>query len=119
MGDIADLLTNWTDAPLLCSAIPETGTIHRTYLLTTPNGRYALRAYRYIEREPIEREHRLIAYARSQDIPAIAPLTLITGETILKRAGHYYAPFPVAPGRHVRRGAIASDKIVGMGRCLA
>src|SRR5690348_3213604 len=109
MVDIADLLTAWTDAPLLFSAIPETGTIHRTYLLTTTNRRYALRAYRYNEREPIEREHRLIAYARSQGIPAIAPLALIAGETILERAGHYYALFPFAPGRHVRRGAMTSS----------
>lgn len=119
MIGIADLLTAWTDAPLLSSVIPETGTIHRTYLLTTTNKRYALRAYRYDERKPIEREHRLIAYARSQDIPAIAPLVLSTGETILERAGHYYALFPFAPGRHVRRGAIASSEIAGMGRCLA
>src|SRR5690349_1346009 len=119
MVDFVDLLTAWTDALLLSIAIPGPGLIIAPYFFTITNGRYALRAYRYNEREPIEREHRLIAYARSQDIPAIAPLTLITGETILKRAGHYYALFPFAPGRHVRRGAIASDKIVGMGRCLA
>jgi homoserine kinase type II len=119
MIDIADLLTAWADAPLLSSAIPETGTIHRTYLLTTTNGRYALRAYRYSERKPIEREHRLIVYAHSQGIPAIAPLALSTGETILERAGHYYALFPFAPGRHVRRGTITGSEVVGMGRCLA
>lgn len=119
MVDIADLLAAWTDASLLSSAIPETGTIHHTYLLTTTGERYALRAYRYAEREPIEREHRLIAYARSQAIPAIAPLALSTGETILERAGHYYALFPLAPGRHVRRGAMADGEVVGMGRCLA
>jgi len=119
MIDIADLLTAWTDATLLSSAIPEKGTIHHTYLLTTTNGRYALRAYRYSERQPIEREHSLIAYACSQGIPAIAPLALSTGGTILERAGHYYALFPFAPGRHVRRGAIRDSEIVGMGRCLA
>jgi homoserine kinase type II len=119
MVDIADLLTAWMDTTLLCSVISEAGTIHHTYLLTTTNGRYALRAYRYSEREPIEREHHLIAYASSQGIPAIAPLALSTGETILERAGHYYALFPFAPGQHVRRGAITDGEIVGMGRCLA
>ncbi len=79
MFDAADLLKAWTPFPLLSSTIPSTGTIHQTRLLKTARGDYALRIYRYIDRWPIECEHALIAYARKQTIPAVAPLPLPSG----------------------------------------
>lgn len=116
---LATLLPAWTPAELLMVEQPETGTIHQTYLLFTSGGNYALRAYRYSEKEPIEREHALITYAHAHGLPAPEPLPLLSGGTIHTHAGNYYALFPFVPGRQVRRGHISAGEITAMGRFLA
>lgn len=98
---------------------PATGTINRTVLVETENGAFALRAYRHVERERVEREHAIIAYARVQGIPAVPPLSLPDGETILERGGRFYALFPYAPGVQVGRDVLTERHIAAMGGFLA
>lgn len=118
-ADVAELLKAWTPFPLLSSTTPDTGTIHQTRLLKTARGDYALRIYRYIDREPIEREHALIAYMRKQDIPAVAPLPLPGGETLLERDGGFYALFPFAVGHQVSRHELTTKIAAAMGTFLS
>jgi homoserine kinase type II len=114
-----DLLNAWAIGPILAACTPSSGTINRTLLVDTSGGSYALRAYRHRERAPVEREHEVILYARSQSLPAVAPLPLPGGATILERDGRYYALFPCAPGRQIARNELGAHELAAMGRCLA
>jgi homoserine kinase type II len=114
-----DVLDAWAIGPLIAAHTPASGTINRTLLLDTPGASYALRAYRHRERAPVEREHTVIAYARAQGLPAVAPLPLPDGTTILERAGRFYALFPYAPGSQLERDALGAAELAAMGRCLA
>jgi homoserine kinase type II len=118
-SDVQALLAAWSLGDLLSLRRPATGSVHRTLLLTTTAGSYALRAYRYAEREAIAREHALIAYAAARGIPAIAPFPLGDGQTILERDAHFYALFPLASGRQYDRSALGPQQIHAMGDCLA
>ncbi len=113
------LLPSWGLGPILSSTTPSTGFINRTLLLRTPGGRYALRAYRHRDRLPIEREHALIAYAHARGVPAVPPLPLPSGETILEHEERYYALFPHAPGQQVARDALGPSEVAAMGQALA
>jgi homoserine kinase type II len=88
-------------------------------LIETGAGPFVLRAYRYAERGPVAREHALIAHACARGQPAVAPLPLPGGGTILEREGRFYALFPHAPGRQAPREALGASEAAAMGRCLA
>lgn len=109
----------WSRAPILDVATPVSGTINEGVLLHTESGDYFLRRYRRPDRPHICREHALIAYASVQGLPALPPLPLSAGETILARSDGYYALFPRAPGCQVRREALGDAEIAAMGTCLA
>ena len=117
--DISDLLGAWRVGPALSAIAPGAGTIHRTLLIATAAGEYALRGYRYGEIRPIADEHALIAYAGERGVPAVAPLALPGGGTILERAGRFFALFPRAPGRQIARQNLRRGDASAMGRCLA
>jgi homoserine kinase type II len=118
-ADDLDVLGAWAIGPIVASHAPSSGTINRTLLVDTPGGSYALRAYRHRDRAPVEREHEVIAYARAQGLPAVAPLPLPGGATILERAGRFYALFPRAPGSQIERDDLGTAELAAMGRCLA
>jgi homoserine kinase type II len=121
MHDLDELCQVWNLAPPLETRKPATGTIHQTLLIETASGNYVLRTYRYPceERWRVEAEHALITYACSQQLPAIAPLPLSNGETILEHEGHIHAVFPFAPGYQTRRGLMKAGEIAAMGTFLA
>jgi homoserine kinase type II len=98
---------------------PAAGTIHQTCVVPTDGGVVVLRAYRYGERTPIEREHTVIAHACMRGVPAVGPLPLPDGATILTNAGRFYALFPYAPGRQVMRANLGAAEAAAMGSCLA
>ncbi|HET9223528.1 MAG TPA: phosphotransferase [Roseiflexaceae bacterium] len=114
-----DVLDAWGIGPVVAARAPANGTINRTLLLDTPHASYALRAYRHPERAPVEREHAVIAYACARGLPAVAPLALPDGATILEREGRFYALFPRAPGSQFEPDALGAAELVAMGRCLA
>lgn len=112
-------LAAWSVGAILPATTPHTGTINGTLLLATATGEYALRAYRHREREPVACEHAVIAHARAQGLPAVGPLPLPGGQTILERDGRFYALFPRAPGRQVRRHNLGEGEVAAMGAFLA
>lgn len=120
MLDLADLRRAWKLSPILSTWTPETGTIHHTLLLKTVDGNYALRAYRYTteERWRILCEHALSAYVQSHDLPALTPLLLPNGESVLAQGGRFYALFPFAPGYQIARGDLTLQDVAVMGRFL-
>ncbi|HEU5229596.1 MAG TPA: phosphotransferase [Ktedonobacteraceae bacterium] len=120
MLDPSDICWAWNLASILATWTPETGTIHRTLLLKTATANYALRAYRYTaeERWRVVCEHALIAYVREHNLPAIAPVSLSNGATILEHAGRFYALYPFAPGQQVMRRHLMAGEIAAMGTFL-
>ena len=120
MLDLSALCRAWNLPPVLSAWTPETGTIHQTLLFKTATKSYALRAYRYTlsERKRIENEHTLIAYAQARGLPALAPLPLADGKTLLEQDGHFYALFPFASGHQTLRGHLTLGEIQAMGSFL-
>lgn len=119
MADERDIVEAWGVGRAIAAATPAAGAINRTLLVTTAAGRWALRAYRHAGRAVVEREHGVIAHARSRGVPAVAPLPLPDGGTILERGERFYALFPLAPGHQVPRERLGTDEAAAMGRSLA
>ncbi len=113
---------SWNLPPIVSTMVPSTGTIHQTTLLSTrTNDNYVLRAYRYTQkdRSRIVVEHAISSYVQAHGLPAIAPLPLPSGETILEHEGRFYALYPFAEGQQILREQVTSSEIVAaMGRCL-
>ena len=119
MSDDLEILSAWHIGPVLATATPTHGTINRTLLVNSGSGEYVLRAYRHAERAPVGREHALIAHAIAHGVPAVAPLPLPGGATILEREGRFYALFPRAPGTQIEHCAITAEHHMAMGAFLA
>ncbi|QBD77768.1 hypothetical protein EPA93_17915 [Ktedonosporobacter rubrisoli] len=120
MQDLRKLECAWKLSPILETRVPDTGTIHQTLLLSTAEGSYALRAYRYGQEKlwRIEAEHRLIAHVWASGLPAIRPLPLAQGGTILASQGRYYALFPFAEGQQIARTKLSVKEMAAMGSFL-
>lgn len=114
-----DLLQRWGLGPIQAITEAISGTVNQTSLVTTARGRYALRSYRHDERLPIAREHAIIAHVRARGLPAVGPLPLPDGGTILEHGGRFHALFPWASGRQIPRHALGPDEALAMGTCLA
>lgn len=113
---------SWNLPPIVSTTVPSTGTIHQVTLLSThTNEHYVLRAYRYTQKDRarIVAEHAIASYVLAHGLPAIAPLPLPSGETILEHEGRFYALYPFAQGQQMLREQVTSSEIVAaMGRCL-
>jgi homoserine kinase type II len=117
----AEISTIWNIPPIISMTTPPTGTIHRIMLLSTNKANYVLRAYSYTQEEypRIVAEHSISAYVRAHGLPAVAPLPLPSGETIMEHEGCFYALYPFAQGRQFLREQVTSPEIsAAMGRCL-
>ena len=115
---LRDLLCSWPIGTVRSVTRPTSGTVNQTFLIATDTGRYVLRSYRHREPEPVIREHAVIAHVRAADLPAIAPLPLLDGKTVLAVDGRFHALFPLAPGGQCERAALGPDEAAAMGDCL-
>lgn len=113
------IIAHWALESLFSMQSAEVGAIHRTLLFNTSTGRYVLRAYRHQDRGRVEREHALIAYVKARGLPAVGPIKLPSGETILEYDKHYYAVFPHAPGIQVPQPQLTPAHLTEMGAFLA
>ena len=119
ISDAPALLACWPFGEVLALRAPGAGTINQTLLATTASGGYALRAYRVHERAWAEREHAIIAFVREAGLPAVAPLPLPGGDTVLERDGRCYALFPQAPGHQLDVTELGETEVAAMGAFLA
>jgi len=113
------IIAAWHVGAIDTLATPPTGTINRTVLVASARGAFALRAYRHGDRRRVEHEHAIIAHVCAKGIPALPPVPLPTGDTILEQDGRFYALFPAAAGRQLRRAALTQPHIAAMGHFLA
>ncbi len=86
----------WHIPPIISTAAPSTGTIHQITLLSTNEGNYVSRAYHYTQKDCVRivHEHATSAYVQAHGLPAVAPLFLPSGETILEHEGRFYRAAP-------------------------
>jgi len=118
LPEIRALLGAWSLGAMEAITPATSGTVNRTLLVDAAPGRYALRSYRQREPGPVLREHAIIAHVRAAGLPAIAPLPLPDGNTILAADGQFHALFPFARGRQCEKSALGSDDAAAMGDCL-
>ncbi len=114
-----EALEAWALGSLHGAATPTTGAVNRTVLIQTARGRYVLRAYRHAQRQPVEVEHALIAYAHARGLPVLKPIPFSGSETILERDGRFYALFPHAPGAQILKYELDEAAIGEIGAFLA
>ena len=96
---------------------PASGTINQIVRAAIAGRYFFLRRYRHPERAVSE--HAAIAHARARGFPAVAPLPLLDGATILVHDGAHYALYPQAPGRQHTRDQLTPTLLAAMGRNLA
>ncbi len=111
------IVAEWQLGPPQQIVIPDSGTVNTIVKVTLDGREYFLRAYRHPDRAP--REHEVIAHARAHNFPAVAPVPLPRGDTLLDRDGQCYALFPHAAGRQCLRNALTAAEITAMGANLA
>ncbi|HEY7833242.1 MAG TPA: phosphotransferase [Ktedonobacterales bacterium] len=109
----------WRLGAVRRARVPRQGVVHRTLLLDCDAGRFALRAYRHADLARVEREHALIAAVAVRGIPAVRPVPLPEGGTVLAREGRFYALFPFALGRQIARARLGPRALAAMGGFLA
>lgn len=115
----AALLESWPVGALLATTPASSGSINQTLLTTCATGRYALRRYRQSDLSWVAREHALMHYVCANGVPAIEPLPLTNGATILEHQGALYALFPFAPGHQVAEHELTEQHLAVMGAFLA
>ena len=118
LPDVRALLDAWPLGTIRAITPAASGTVNRTLLVDAALGRHVLRSYRHREPEPVIREHAIITHVRAANLPAIAPLPLPDGKTILAVGGQFHALFPIAHGWQCERAALGPDEAAAMGICL-
>lgn len=78
-------LATWRLEPVMSVERPTSGVMNETFLITTEERRVVLRRHRRPERRQIELEHRVIAHARHNGIPAPAAIPTPGDEIIVTR----------------------------------
>lgn len=116
---VRTLVRHWDAREPLTVATPHTGVNNEVYLVTTDHGEYVLRVRPAADRDIVVREHALIAYAHTRGVPAVVPLPLPDGATLLQRGGYCSALFTRAPGKQVPRQKLAPVHARAMGICMA
>jgi homoserine kinase type II len=119
IADARAILAAWPIGEVVSLREPGAGSINQTLLVAAASGGYALRAYRAAERAWVEREHAIIVFVRAAGLPAMAPLPLGGGDTILERDGRFFALFPQAPGRQFDVTELGNAEVAAMGGFLA
>lgn len=113
------VIAKWRRGAVLRSARPRSGAVNETILLTLTDGDYVLRGYRHRGEAPIQREHAIIAYVRAHGFPAIGPLPLPDGSTMLQHNGCFFSLFPRAMGEQRPRASLRPSDAAAMGSALA
>ncbi|MFN8538418.1 MAG: phosphotransferase [Thermomicrobiales bacterium] len=118
-AELRAVLAAWGIGEVLAAHTPPTGTMNGTTIVATPQGDRIVRAYRHRDRAPIDIEHTIIAHVRAHGLPAVGPLPLPDGTTILEWHGRFFALFPRAEGIQIERSQLGAVEAAAMGRCLA
>lgn len=117
--DIGRVLQRWALEPVLSVERATSGSMNETFLITTAQRQVVLRRHRRPHREQVEFEHRVIAHARGNGIPAPAAIPTPQGEVIIDHEVTFYSLFTFARGRQIARSQLTAPHARSMGRMLA
>jgi homoserine kinase type II len=95
------------------------GATNRVYRVESARGVAFLRNYRCQIPELVEREHGVIAQARSAGLPAPAPIALAAGGSVLADASGVYALYEAARGQQLSGPQLTVEHARAAGACLA
>ncbi len=100
------------------AAVPES-VLNTNYRVETDEGpRFARIHATRRDRERIEREHRVSAWAAAAGLPAIGPIPDGQGETVQRVWGVFTSLYPWVEGRHAPRGTLSRKEAVTLGALL-
>jgi len=92
------------------------GTLNENYRVGTTTGAVFVRRHRADrERQHIDGEHEIIAFAAAHAIPVSAPLPAASGSTIVDHDGSAWAVFPWVNGRTPQRGEVTAAEAYALG----
>jgi len=94
------------------------GLLNQNLVAFTAGGAYFLKGYRYVEPEPVAREHRVIAFAADAGVPVAAPLAAPGGRTFLRVGGRQWAVFPRLTDRQLATPELSPANARAMGQVL-
>ena len=94
------------------------GLLNQNLIAVTAGGAYFLKGYRYVEPDPVAREHRVIAFAAAAGVPVAAPLAAPGGHTFLRVGGRQWAIFPRIADHQLRTPQLSPAHARAMGQVL-
>lgn len=106
LGDVLDLVP----AP--------GGRLNQNLVATTPCGRYFLKGSRYPDLETIRKEHQVIAFVGTHNIPIVQPLADRSGETVTRAGIRWWVTYPWREGALLDAGDIGPTAARTIGRTL-
>lgn len=118
-GQVHDLLKLWPVGNASAVDADTSGTINRTWIVSTDAGRYALRMSLHADAESTSQECELIRRVADAGFPAVRPVQTQSGEDFAAIEGQIWTLFPFAPGSQVDRTDMTPAQDRGMGRGLA
>jgi homoserine kinase type II len=92
--------------------------LNQNLIAATAGGVYFLKGYRYVDPQPVAREHRVIAFAAASGLPVAAPLAAPGGATFLRVGGRLWAVFRRIPDRQLSAAELTPGHAAEMGRTL-
>jgi homoserine kinase type II len=94
------------------------GLLNQNLVAVTAGGAYFLKGYRYVEADPVAREHRVLAFGAAGGLPVVPPLAAPGGRTFLRVGGRQWAVFPLLTDRQLSAAELTSIQAAAMGRTL-
>ena len=118
-SELLDVLSHWPLAPITSIDRATSGVMNENFIVTTHEGPVVLRRHRRTQRDLVELEHRVIAHARANGVPAPAAIETSAGEVIIDRDGVFYSLFAFARVRQLTKEQITGESARSMGVTLA
>ena len=113
-----ELLRRLSLGPPLHLEIAPGGLLNQNLFATTARGAYFLKGYRYVDPEPVRREHDLIRAVIAAGVPALPPLPDPSGQTFLRVGGRWWAAFPRLTAAQPEPDQLTEVHAFQMGRTL-
>lgn len=95
------------------------GAVNQVYRVESSLGVFYLRVYKTSEKERVLREHRLLEFLASKNLPAVQTLPSIFGQSIVEKDGKFGALYFAAQGEQVQKQDLTLDHAEAAGAMLA
>lgn len=94
------------------------GRLNQNLVATTPRGRFLLKGSRYPDLETIRKEHQVIAFVATHNIPIVQPLADRSGETVTRAGNRWWVTYPWVEGAQLDAGRVGPSAARTIGLTL-